>query len=197
MASWQNFENVGSPGPIVSSEMLTPSAERAVPDHRTIESATAAARAGTRSKLRGACLPLTTADITPADYRMRGFRPTSAVFGLLLFVGASCGSRTQLFMAERCALEGEERPCEGPCGEGIERCENGIIGACVVPRAVEACDNACGSGLRECIDETWGECVVRYAERGCVNDCGVGVEGCTDGRWGDCQVPATMFACSD
>src|SRR5262245_42988811 len=174
MASCPNFENVGSPGPIVRSAMLTFSAARALPETSTIDSATAAARAGTRTRVRDACLRLTTADITPADYRMRGFRPTSAVFGLVLCVGASCGSRSELLMAERCALEGEERPCQGPCGEGVERCENGVVGPCLVPPVTEACSNACGSGSRECVDERWGQCIVPYSQRDCENVCGRG-----------------------
>jgi fibro-slime domain-containing protein len=80
---------------------------------------------------------------------------------------------------------------------GVKRCENGIVGPCLVPPVTEACENACGSGSRECVDEEWGRCVTPYVERGCVNECGVGVQGCTDGEWEECQVPPTTFSCSD
>ena len=128
---------------------------------------------------------------------MRGLRRTSAVFVLLSGIAVGCGSRTQLFMAERCELEGEERPCEGPCGDGVKRCEIGVIGECMVPPVVEACRNECGTGERECVDEEWSECVVPYAERDCANRCGAGVQACTDGAWRECQVPPAMFLCSD
>ncbi len=128
---------------------------------------------------------------------MRGLRPTSAVFVLLTGVAVGCGSRTQLFMAERCELEGEERPCSGVCGEGTQRCEDGILGDCVVPTASRSCRNDCGSGVQQCVDDRWGKCVVPDVERPCEDECGVGIQVCTDGAWEKCDVPPVRFPCSN
>jgi len=126
---------------------------------------------------------------------MRGF--SVALLGLVCAVAWSCGFRTELRMANPCAVEGEEQTCRAVCGEGTKRCEDGSFGACVVPPIEQACTNACGSGLRQCVDGEWSACDVAYAEEACDNDCGPGIRGCTDGEWGACEVPPTAFACSN
>jgi fibro-slime domain-containing protein len=101
-----------------------------------------------------------------------------------------------MVFVEPCAVEGEERPCRGVWGEGVELCQDGVFGECLVPRVEERCDNACGSGIRACVDGDWGECDVPYVEEGCVNDCGSGFRECSDGEWSECQVEITMRECS-
>jgi fibro-slime domain-containing protein len=128
---------------------------------------------------------------------MRGTATASVVFALLSGLGTSCGSRTELRMAEACALEGETQACRDTCGEGTRTCENGFFGECVVPAVERGCTNACGSGYEECVDGGWGECIVAYAERGCETICGVGVQGCTDGAWQECAVEPTFFPCEN
>jgi fibro-slime domain-containing protein len=101
-----------------------------------------------------------------------------------------------MFTVEPCAKEGEERPCRGVCGEGIQRCEEGFYGECVVPPAERACSNDCGTGVQQCVDERWLGCDVPFTERDCVNQCGGGIQGCTDGTWGECEVPPVDFPCA-
>ncbi|MBX3251419.1 MAG: hypothetical protein KF901_29850 [Myxococcales bacterium] len=59
-----------------------------------------------------------------------------------------------------------ERPCEGPCGPGVERCLHGVWGECT-PTSDEGCDCAPGSPPRE---TTCGRC-------------GTATQLCEDGSW--------------
>jgi len=128
---------------------------------------------------------------------MRAHGSASVLFALVAWLGTSCGSRTEMLMAEVCPVEGEEKPCRDVCGAGIRRCEDGFFGECEVPAVERGCTNACGRGVEECVDGEWGECVVPFAERPCDNRCGTGIQGCRDGDWGKCEVPPTYFECAN
>jgi len=128
---------------------------------------------------------------------MRPLRLALLSLVMLPALSASCGSRTGLWNRDPCDEEGAEEPCEGFCGDGVRRCEEGYWGTCEVPEVIRECTNRCGDGEQICRDEAWEPCNVPVVEQGCEGTCGTGVQECRDGAWSTCKVEPTKFPCTN
>lgn len=109
----------------------------------------------------------------------------------------SCGARSALLPSEEpCAALGETRPCSDACGDGQQRCEDGIWQECEVEITSRACSDPCGAGVQQCERGSWKSCVVPPAERPCEDPCGTGTQRCEQGRWLRCEAPLATRACT-
>ncbi len=130
--------------------------------------------------------------------RARHWLSIGALVGLAGLSGlTSCGSRTGLFTPDPCEEEGREEPCQGICGSGVVRCENGFWSTCVVPEQRRPCNNACGTGIQACVDESFGPCEVDPVTEECDGPCGHGSRTCSNGAWEKCEVAPTSMPCKN
>jgi fibro-slime domain-containing protein len=105
-------------------------------------------------------------------------------------LAASCGSRTELVVAQICNVEGQERACSTGCGSGAQLCSGGFWQPCDVPVVTRACSTECGAGQQSCVDGAWQTiCETPPVQRDCSSVCGPGHESCVDGKWGPCDAP--------
>jgi fibro-slime domain-containing protein len=114
---------------------------------------------------------------------------------LLALALPSCGARTELLLPDTCREAGATRPCESPCGSGVQICSDGLWSACQVPDVTRACSNVCGSGTESCRSGVWTACQVAPVVTPCSDECGAGEDRCIDGAWQGCQVPEALRPC--
>ena len=101
----------------------------------------------------------------------------------------------------------EDEDCDGQTDEGCDNCENG---------ETRPCQTACGDGVETCQDQTWGVCDAPVPDdevcdgadndcdgradedvaRRCDNACGAGIQACKAGMWEVCTAPDAC-ACID
>jgi fibro-slime domain-containing protein len=89
-----------------------------------------------------------------------------------------------------CDSEGAGRSCTNTCGDGIQLCQNGSWGACVVPPTRIACSDNCGQGTRLCQNNQLSDrCEVAPVVEDCSSICGPGTRTCANNQWGVCTAP--------
>ena len=77
--------------------------------------------------------------------------------------------------------DGETRPCQTECGEGVETCVGATFQGCSAPQPQ---DEVCDSQDNDCDAKVDEEII-----RDCSNACGSGFEVCASGEWLDCTAP--------
>lgn len=113
-----------------------------------------------------------------------------------LFALGSCGARSSVPGALPCVSEGNQKECQGVCGQGVSTCVAGYWSPCEIPFVERACQDVCGVGLEWCDNETWSACVVPLVQESCENNCGLGVRDCIDRKWQPCRVEPAVRECS-